>query len=100
MGLINHDPYPIRFSGETKTDTYIHFPNQTFVNIRKDNNEYIISAQAIVRWSQNCASISRDPVDGIYVESRVDYNTISTISVFAILYNKLKETYTNHTDII
>lgn len=100
MGIINHDPYPLPYSGDTVTSTYIHTQVGDHINIRKiSRTTYEANTYFHVHYDQQAYTDGRAELGGIPIHMSISKTDIESTNIYTLFYNRLKELYPNHTDL-
>lgn len=100
MGLINHDPYMVNYSGQEITDTYIRVPQYSNLAIMKDGQRYIVTCNFSIYYSQTAFNEGRDPISGVGIRVECEQNCVSTKFAYEIAYDELKKLFPNFTDVL
>lgn len=100
MGILNNDPYPVPYSDEMYTATYIHTQIGDHVNIRKVSSDaYEMNTYFHVHISQSAYTNGKSSIGGIPVMITVSKNDIETKGIYTLFYDQLKIQFPNYTDL-
>lgn len=98
MGLINHDPYMVTYSGTTATDTYLHVGSSSIQIERSGADTYRVFAPVMVHYSVQASTDGRPIINIENVNFEVSNAVISSTPVYTLVFDHLKTLFPNHTD--
>ena len=102
MGIINHDPFLVPYSGTNVTETYIHLQSEMSFTVQREkkngSTKYTIGACFVIHYNKQASIDNREPIGSVFVRIDADNTVLNDEPIITLLYDELKRKYSNYTD--